>query len=58
MKELADIIATVGFPIAISMFLLFRIEKKMSEMEKSLEDLNVEIKLMKEIVGSCKGRKK
>ena len=58
MKELADIIATVGFPIAISMFILFRIEKKMSEMEKALDDLNVEIKLMKEIVGSCEGRKK
>ena len=58
MKELADIIATVGFPIAISMFLLFRIEKKMSGMEKALDELNVEIKLMKEIVGSCEGRKK
>lgn len=58
MKELADVIATVGFPIAVSILLLVRIEKKLGDLDKTLEDLVVEIKLMKEIVSGCKGRRK
>lgn len=58
MEEFANIVSTIGFPITISLFLLLRVEKKISELHSEVEDMIVEIKLMKEIVSSCKGRGK
>lgn len=36
-------IANVGFPIAISCYLLIRIESKLSELTKSITDLSIVI---------------
>ncbi|MBP2024516.1 YvrJ family protein [Peptoniphilus stercorisuis] len=40
MEELFNQIANVGFPIAISCYLLIRIEFKISELTKSINDLS------------------
>lgn len=40
MEELVNQIANVGFPIAISCYLLIRIESKISELTKSINDLS------------------
>lgn len=44
MEELFNQIANVGFPIAISCYLLIRIESKISELTKSINDLSTSIK--------------
>ncbi len=44
MEDLITQIANVGFPIAVSCYLLIRIESKMSELTKSINDLSSSIK--------------
>ena len=44
MEEIFNQIANVGFPIAISCYLLIRIESKISELTKSINDLSTSIK--------------
>lgn len=39
MDEIVSLIANVGFPIAISCYLLIRIEGKISELSKSINEL-------------------
>lgn len=39
MDEVVSTIANLGFPIAISIFLLVRIETKLEELSKSIEKL-------------------
>ena len=40
MEELVTQIANVGFPIVLSMYLLIRIEGKMSELTRSIDQLS------------------
>lgn len=65
MKELYDVIANLGFPIAVSAYLLFRFEKKLEALEDAIQamkividDNNDFIKQNNEIVKGCSGRKK
>jgi len=41
--QLVQLISTVGFPIAVSVFLLVRLEKKIENINKSVKDLAAEI---------------
>lgn len=47
MDELMSTISNVGFPIAISAYLLIRIENKMEILSKSISDLAKAIEVMK-----------
>lgn len=40
MEELVAQIANVGFPIVLSMYLLIRIEGKMSDLTRSIDQLS------------------
>lgn len=40
MEELVAQIANVGFPIVLSMYLLIRIESKMSDLTRSIDQLS------------------
>ncbi|WP_129600604.1 YvrJ family protein [Anaerophilus nitritogenes] len=40
MEELMSIIANVGFPIGISVYLLVRIEGKIDDLSKSIKELD------------------
>ncbi|NLY21614.1 MAG: YvrJ family protein [Tissierellia bacterium] len=40
MEEIYTVIANVGFPIAITMYLLVRIEGRLSELNKTIQNLN------------------
>lgn len=40
MEELVSQIANVGFPIVLSMYLLIRIEGKMSDLTRSIDQLS------------------
>ena len=46
MEELVTQIANVGFPIAVSAYLLVRLENKMTELTKSINDLCNTIKYL------------
>lgn len=46
MEELLNIIANVGFPIAVAVFLLIRVEGKMTCLTKAINDLREAILLM------------
>lgn len=39
MQEFIDLIANIGFPIAVSVYLLIRIEGKLSELSKAIIEL-------------------
>ena len=39
MEELAGLIANVGFPIVISVYLLVRIENQLKNLDQSIQDL-------------------
>jgi hypothetical protein len=58
MKELADIIKdwiiTLGFPIAVTIFLLWKYEKVLNKMSENIGKLS---KTMAEIAGYIKGVK-
>jgi len=45
-EELLNIIANVGFPIAVAVFLLVRVEGKMTCLTKAINDLREAILLM------------
>lgn len=47
MNSIQTIIANVGFPIALSMYLLVRIEGKLSDLIDSINDLSKNILNMK-----------
>ena len=42
-EELVRLTSTVGFPIAVSIYLLVRFEKKIETLNKSITDLTVVI---------------
>ncbi len=46
MEQIYSVIANVGFPIAISMYLLIRIENRLGELTKSIHELNASIQSM------------
>mgnify|MGYP001498712715 CR=1 FL=1 len=41
--QLVSLISTVGFPIAVSIYLLIRFENKIDLLVKSIEDLRADI---------------
>ena len=47
MKELVDLIANIGFPIAISIYLLVRVEKKLEGLTSSINNLSQTINSIK-----------
>lgn len=46
MEELLNIVANIGFPIAVAVFLLVRVESKMTCLTKAINDLREAILLM------------
>ncbi|MGL5750521.1 MAG: YvrJ family protein [Paraclostridium sp.] len=46
-SEIQTLIANVGFPIAISMYLLIRIEAKLQVLSDSINELSKNINVMK-----------
>ncbi len=46
MDELLNLIANVGFPIAVALFLLVRVESKVTCLTKAINDLREAILLM------------
>lgn len=48
MREILEIIEQIGFPIAISLYLLFRFEKSINELSKSVTKLNTLVKKKKD----------
>ncbi len=46
MDELLNIIANVGFPIAVALFLLVRVESKVTCLTRAINDLREAILLM------------
>ncbi|WP_066896284.1 YvrJ family protein [Clostridium nigeriense] len=47
MKELVDLISNIGFPIAISLYLLIRIEGKLESLTHSINNLSQTINSIK-----------
>lgn len=47
MDEMVNFIANVGFPIAISIFLLARVESKLDSLSESIIELSIAIKDLK-----------
>ncbi|MDO5724968.1 MAG: YvrJ family protein [Tissierellia bacterium] len=47
MEEIINAISTLGFPIALSMYLLVRIEAKLSNLTDSIHELSKAITEMK-----------
>lgn len=47
MDEMVNFIANVGFPIAISIFLLARVENKLDSLSESIIELSIAIKDLK-----------
>ena len=47
MKELVDLVANIGFPIAISIYLLVRVEKKLEGLTSSINNLSQTINSIK-----------
>lgn len=46
MEELVPIIANLGFPIVVSLYLLIRVEKKIEELSACLKELSKNISKM------------
>lgn len=46
MEEMLNLIANVGFPIAVALFLLVRVETKMTSLTAAINDLREAILLM------------
>ena len=46
MKELVDLIANIGFPIAISIYLLVRVEKKLEGLTNSIRTFVIVMSLI------------
>ena len=49
-QDFFTIISNFGFPVAVASYLLFRFEKKLEELEKTNEELVIEVKALKEKV--------
>lgn len=47
-ENIFEYVANVGFPIILSIFLLFRIEVKLEKLSESITDLNKAICLLSE----------
>ena len=47
MKELIDLVANIGFPIAVSVYLLVRIEGKLEGLTNSINNLSQTINSIK-----------
>jgi hypothetical protein len=47
MNELMDLVANIGFPIAVSLYLLIRIEGKLENLTNSINNLAQTINSMK-----------
>lgn len=47
MEEIINIIGNFGFPIAITVYLLVRIESKLNQLTESIHELTTAIKSMK-----------
>lgn len=47
MKELVDLIANIGFPIAVSIYLLVRVEGKLEGLTNSINNLSQSINSIK-----------
>lgn len=47
MDELLTQVANLGFPIAVTVYLLVRIESKLSQLSDTIQDLTIAIKEMK-----------
>jgi len=58
MKELYDAIAQIGFPIVVSVLLLVRVEKKMSDLADKITELNNTITKLTTIIDERLNRKK
>ena len=46
MEEMLNLIANLGFPIAVALFLLVRVESKMTSLTEAINDLREAILLM------------
>lgn len=52
MEDILNLISNVGFPIAICMYLLIRIEGKMENLSKAINELNetlIEVKTLEKL---------
>lgn len=58
MSEFFQIVSNLGFPIAVSCYLLFRFEKKLDKLEDTVKDMTRSVEENTEIVKGCKGRRK
>lgn len=58
MKELFDGISQVGFPIVVSVLLLIRVESKVADMTKTIDDLKETIVKLTTIIEERLGRRK
>ncbi len=47
MNELIDLIANIGFPIAVSIYLLVRVENKLENLTNSINNLSQTINSIK-----------
>ncbi|MGG7144670.1 YvrJ family protein [Clostridium nigeriense] len=47
MEELVNLVANIGFPIAVSLYLLIRIEGKLENLTNSINNLSQTINSMK-----------
>lgn len=54
MEDIATIIANLGFPIGISIFLLVRVEGKMEKLSESINELSKNISAMTAICSDKK----
>lgn len=57
MKELYNAIAQIGFPIVVSVLLLVRVEKKMSDLADKITELNNTITKLTTIIDERMKRK-
>ncbi len=58
MQDFYNVIANLGFPIGISCYLLWRMEKRLEGLEKVIQQLSNLIEDNTKIVEGCKGRRK
>ncbi|MBD8026793.1 YvrJ family protein [Ureibacillus sp. Re31] len=45
--QLINLISNIGFPIAVSIYLLLRFEKKIEGLEQTIQKLTTEVELIK-----------
>lgn len=57
MKEIFDALSNFGFPVVVSIYLLFRFENKLEKVEAVIQSLREEIKTLSTIIESQVRRK-